>query len=557
MTELVPAKAQIAALLLEGLKIERVDVRHAQHLAEEALRLSRALGDLDCEARALRNLAYCRFATGTPDMALQLLQEGRSLAESVGAESATALCLHTQGFIQHHLGQLHPALDTYEEVARRREALGERELLAGTLNNLGTIWFNLGDYDSCLTSHRKALQLWRDANNAYGEAITLHNLGNTYSAFGDSLAAILHYQQALQMVEAQGIALLQCEIGTNLARLQRQQGLLKEAQASLDRAAQHLTALKTPQLPQALLLEEQGLLLRQQGELRAARSPLAAALREYRRQRTPIHTTRLLYELGHLHLAAHRPQHACRILLRSLRHAQLHHLKQAERDACGTLADAYETGSDSHTALQFHRRFHALDRELFAESTQRQRLLLIRQIELEKAQRENETLTLANAQLQKLATLDGMTGLQNHRAFQESLRALLSTKTETALLLIDVDHFKDFNDTFGHPAGDEVLRQVAQLLRESVREGDQLGRYGGEEFAVLLPSTRQRQAALIAERIRRTVSNHAFPHRSVTVSIGIATTHQSGHDPAQLIQAADQALYGAKRAGRNRCLKAA
>lgn len=208
-------------------------------------------------------------------------------------------------------------------------------------------------------------------------------------------------------------------------------------------------------------------------------------------------------------------------------------------------------------ALRFHRRFHALDRELFAESTQRQRLVLLRQIELEKAQQENENLTRANAQLQELATKDGMTGLQNHRAFHETLRAMVLTTTETALLLIDVEHFKSFNDTFGHPAGDEVLRQVAELLRQSVRDGDQLGRYGGEEFAVLLPNTDQHRATALAERIRRVIGNHAFPHRKVTVSIGVTTTKHSGHEPTQLIQDADQALYAAKHAGRNCILKAA
>lgn len=161
----------------------------------------------------------------------------------------------------------------------------------------------------------------------------------------------------------------------------------------------------------------------------------------------------------------------------------------------------------------------------------------------------------ANTRLEYLAATDGLTGLANHRAFQEEL-SLLIARTERdnkplALILIDVDHFKKYNDSFGHPAGDEVLKTVAALLRDTVRKADFPARYGGEEFAALLYNADTEAAAQIAERYRAAIANCIFPNRAVTVSIGISVYHRND-DGAMLIQRADSALYHAKHNGRNR-----
>ncbi len=159
----------------------------------------------------------------------------------------------------------------------------------------------------------------------------------------------------------------------------------------------------------------------------------------------------------------------------------------------------------------------------------------------------------AYRELQASATTDGMTGLWNHRTFQERFRAELS-KSEVSgepvsLLLIDVDRFKAYNDQFGHPAGDEALRLVAGVLKASARKGDLPARYGGEEFAAILPRTGAGEATAIAERIRAACEAQAFPCRAVTLSVGIVT--RVGGEAGNMIEAADQALYVAKNRGRN------
>jgi diguanylate cyclase (GGDEF)-like protein len=165
----------------------------------------------------------------------------------------------------------------------------------------------------------------------------------------------------------------------------------------------------------------------------------------------------------------------------------------------------------------------------------------------------------ANTQLQALATHDGLTKLKNHRAFKEKLADELSRAARygqpVSLLLLDIDNFKQYNDTFGHPAGDDVLQIVARLLRENSRSTDFVARYGGEEFAILLPNTDASWAIHLGERLRSAIEREPWTRRAVTASFGAATyderEHEEGH-AADLLEAADRALYHSKRNGRNR-----
>ena len=165
---------------------------------------------------------------------------------------------------------------------------------------------------------------------------------------------------------------------------------------------------------------------------------------------------------------------------------------------------------------------------------------------------KNRELRSVNARLKTLATTDGLTGLSNHRTFQEYLESCCAKSAgQVSLLMLDVDRFKDFNDTFGHRVGDDVLRGVAGILRESCRTGDMAARYGGEEFVLVLPRTGEAQAREIAERVRSAVEDGAWTHRGVTVSVGVETRTEGQH-PHDMIEKADAALYTSKRSGRNR-----
>ena len=159
------------------------------------------------------------------------------------------------------------------------------------------------------------------------------------------------------------------------------------------------------------------------------------------------------------------------------------------------------------------------------------------------------------------ADVDGLTGLGNRahfdKRFAEKVAECKRYGHPLSLAMLDVDYFKRINDTWGHPAGDEVLQGVAQLLQRECRSPDVLCRYGGEEFALIMPNTGPRDAAVVAERIRGAMESNVWsrhPDQPITISIGLAGTESSSNTitPEQWLEIADRNLYAAKRGGRNR-----
>ena len=168
---------------------------------------------------------------------------------------------------------------------------------------------------------------------------------------------------------------------------------------------------------------------------------------------------------------------------------------------------------------------------------------------------DRTTLKHKAGEFEQLSVTDPMTGLLNRRYLEERLaeetKRTLREGYAMSFMMIDADDFKSYNDTFGHPEGDKTLQIVAHALREALRDADVAARYGGEEFSILLPQTTSDDARTIAERIRQKIEVTQFPHRKVTVSIGIASCSLEICTPAEIIEAADKALYEAKRRGRN------
>src|SRR5579871_6172343 len=175
---------------------------------------------------------------------------------------------------------------------------------------------------------------------------------------------------------------------------------------------------------------------------------------------------------------------------------------------------------------------------------------------LYKIARCDMALRRANVTLLYEATTDGLTGLKNRRAFEKQLNAEFQRAARhdrsLSCLLLDVDCFKQFNDTYGHPAGDQALQQVAAIIQANARLSDYAARYGGEEFALLLPETDIIGAMEVAVRLREAIASHPWSQQPITVSIGAASLQSGGESAAVLMQQVDQALYAAKAAGRNR-----
>ncbi len=171
----------------------------------------------------------------------------------------------------------------------------------------------------------------------------------------------------------------------------------------------------------------------------------------------------------------------------------------------------------------------------------------------------NLELEKANDQLEVISKTDGLTGLLNRKSWEDHLEREFDRESryeeDCSLIIFDIDHFKKVNDGYGHPAGDEVIKQTADIVRRSIRKTDVAGRYGGEEYVILLPHTPEDSAFILAERVRRKIEAKAAIYEdqsiSYTVSMGIARFDKSLKSPTQWIDLADQALYQSKQGGRN------
>jgi diguanylate cyclase (GGDEF)-like protein len=172
--------------------------------------------------------------------------------------------------------------------------------------------------------------------------------------------------------------------------------------------------------------------------------------------------------------------------------------------------------------------------------------------QLQEYQRELEKV---RAELENQSLTDPLTGVNNRRAFdtrfeEEFLRAK-RYEAACSLIMIDIDYFKQYNDTFGHTVGDEALIAVAALLKEDVRIHDLVARYGGEEFAIILPNTDIKGAMVMGERFRRSVQRASWKHKQLTISVGVASLYEGMQKSTDLLKESDMALYKAKQTGRN------
>lgn len=186
-------------------------------------------------------------------------------------------------------------------------------------------------------------------------------------------------------------------------------------------------------------------------------------------------------------------------------------------------------------------------------------------LEWERLQQVNFSLSQQNRKLLTQASIDGLTGLTNRREFDRIITREVARsnreKRPFSIIMCDVDFFKHYNDHFGHPAGDEVLKKIAELIRKRLRISDVAARYGGEEFVILLPNTAKEQAIKVAEDLRVKIEQYEFPNEklqpngNLTMSLGVSTHGEDGTTVEAIIESADKELYRAKHCGRN-CVKA-
>lgn len=223
-----------------------------------------------------------------------------------------------------------------------------------------------------------------------------------------------------------------------------------------------------------------------------------------------------------------------RMLHKTGRHLWLEMMWRAVLDTAGQVVQLQVSSRDITDSKQNERRLEDAQRKL---------------------RQQQDMLQDVNSKLSELATLDALTQLRNRRAFEERLedetRRWRRHGSDVSLVMLDIDHFKAFNDTYGHPKGDEVLRAVGRLLRRSLRASDFPARFGGEEFAIILPNTDRAGSLVVAEQVRRAIAGAVWEDRPITASVGVATLSEEISTSEELVDFADRALYRSKQTGRN------
>ena len=240
------------------------------------------------------------------------------------------------------------------------------------------------------------------------------------------------------------------------------------------------------------------------------------------------------------------------------------------------LSRIYELQGDFSRAVWHYKRFHAIQSQVFGEETQHRlgNLAVLHQVET--ARLDAEILRLKNlalhqeisasrqalAEMQVKATTDALTGMLNRRHFMTLASYLFDASRQSgkplAALMMDIDHFKNVNDAFGHHAGDQVLAEISAVIQANLRSGDLLGRYGGEEFVAVLPDSHLSEAYQVAQRVLEKVAGHSTCCGAlsiqITLSIGTAQSDAADASLESLLKRADLALYAAKRLGKNRVI---
>ncbi|MDP2305626.1 MAG: GGDEF domain-containing protein [Pseudomonadota bacterium] len=500
-----------------------------------------AMGDVDQQsavARLLRGIAASRRSE--LDEALVLLPPVALEARLELDERLLAWTLSEWGRASAMKGERLRAFELVQECLLLTRTLEWPEHEALTLCHLGLLYGQEGESEPYAAYTRQALTLYRELGDSQGITQCLVNLGGALTTLRELDEAARCYAEALLMAHASGWAYLEALALAGRGGLRFQEGDVDEGlvdyRASavlLEARAQHF------QLTRHDLLVGRHLLRANRGveAMEWARSCLARAES---------------YGFDELKAGAHE------LLSSSLSLLGRH---EEAVGALRTFCDLREQRVQQQVA----------DAQRGAEQAQHE-LLTRKQAQWERErgtelQAKNDELAVAlaaqeqlRAELEQVSRTDPLTGLANRREMDRYLCQAVAQAGRSwrplSFVLLDVDHFKQVNDRFGHAGGDAVLVELARRLRERMRASDLLARWGGEEFCMILPDTVVAGAFTVAERVRRLVADTPFlvgnELLKVTISLGVANLEPGRCEAVRLLQAADEALYAAKRAGRNR-----
>jgi diguanylate cyclase (GGDEF)-like protein len=520
----------------------------------------------------LNHLAW-QLRVSDPDRALALSTEALHSANAGIPlyRQGVAASLITLSFLDGEAGKLDRALARSLEALEYIKDGSHPELLVGAWYTLGWAYYYSSNYPAALEFGLKSLQLAREAGLQEWQAWCLDLTASTYK---EPQQALLMHEEAHAIFQRTGNPTGQSRILNNwactLLETQQFNAALEMAQKSLQLAREG--GLKRDEINIAATIGEIHAKL---GEYEQAHSGLQHAMQLFDTYGHDISSVYVLVELGQVHLEQHDLDRAEQELVKALavaRHMEMRN-EQARCHKC--LSEIHEQRGQFKIALEHYKAFQALQESISGEGALKQLTALRVSHQIETAQRDAEIHRLQKEKLQieldehkrlhtileDLATRDPLTNLFNRRHFlslaEQEWRRARRYHHPLCALMLDVDDFKQINDLHGHAAGDKALTAFANIIRSTLRSTEIAGRYGGDEFVVLLPETLPQHGLLVAKRICHEITDYAISSDigpiELTPSIGVASatkdnlTHIQSLD--ELLNHADKAMYTAKRTG--------
>lgn len=444
------------------------------------------------------------------------------------------------------------AMEIYANIG---DFLGQGIVLA----IIGGVNTRLGYYSESLKQLLRGLEIFTQLEEIHGIGVILNNLGNLYEEKGDNDKKIETYLQAeaiLHHVEDAGsLAII---IG-NLAQAYFEKGetekALKYVHQTIDLGAEGGEG------------NTIGFAYRTLGRIYLSQEKFTAAIESFNRSLESAQKSsyKRLAETNQYHLAQCYEQmgddekaiahlQLCLSTSEDLEHYDL--LKNCNL----FLSKIYRKKKDFEKALYYFEKYHQAETQVNENYSRAEYEKLNFQFEFEKMNKEKELLHASEEKLRFLATIDGLTNIYNRRhtieVAIETLENSLTKKEPLTIMLIDLDYFKKINDKYGHLVGDELLRLIAKFIQRNLRDSDILGRYGGEEFVVILPKTKLQNGVDIAQRIVKNINQQDFKiaGHNINITISLGVSYSNGKQPIildKLLEQADLALYQVKETGRN------